>query len=454
MNPSFSIVLARLMLGSLAVGAQEPTLTSPAGIELVLIKPGSMIVGKFQPPYPKPVDPNAPPPAARGGGGGRGAGATVAPVMLSAADANHDERLSKDEMTGLANAWFDTLDPDKAGKMTPPEFTPRFAALLAGPNPGAGPVGSATSGTPPTAGAPAAAPGGPGGAPAGAGGGRGGGRGGVGPTFFTAADTNKDGVLTREEFRVTLEKWFGEWDTAKTGSLTLDQLAAGLTAAVPQPAGGRGTPLSAADYKRAEDMAKADSTPGFSVTITRPFYIGKYEVTQAQWARVMGTNPAVFQGDKVTDDAGRHPVENITWDDAQAFIKKLNALEKTNAYRLPTEVEWEYAARAGGDADIPWTAIREQAIAGYNSFTSTHVVGEKKPNAWGLYDVMGNVWEWVQDYYNEKIFADPTPPKTGTMHVLKGGGFAADVKNAIPATHAAGPGSKFDVGLRVVRDIR
>jgi len=446
MSPSFRIVLAGVMLGSLAVGAQESTATGPAGIELVLIKPGSMIVGKFQPPYPKPVDPNAPPPAARGGGG-RGAGTTVGPALLSAADLNHDQKLSKDEMTAVANGWFDALDADKAGKLTPQEFSSRFAALVAGPNAGAGPVAPAAPGTPPTAGA-------PGGAPAEGGGGRGGGRGGVGPTLFTAADTNKDGVLTRDEFRATLERWFGEWDTAKTGSLTADQLAAGLTAALPQPAGGRGTPLSAADYKRAEDMAKADSTPGFPVTIARPFYIGKYEVTQAQWAQVMGTNPSIFQGDKVTDDASRHPVENITWDDAQAFVKKLNALEKTTAYRLPTEFEWEYAARAGGEADIPWTAIREQAITGYNSFTSTHMVGEKKPNAWGLYDVMGNVWEWVQDYYNEKLFADPTPQKTGTVHVLKGGGFAADVKNAIPATHAAGPGSKFDVGLRVVREVR
>ena len=444
MNLLFRAVVAAVALGSLAAGAQEATLTSPAGIELVLIKPGSMIVGKFQPPYPKPVDPNAPPPPGRGGG--RGAGTTVGPALLSAADVNHDQKLSQEEMTAVANGWFDTLDADKAGKLTPQEFSSRFATLVAGPNAGAGPLAPAAPGTPPA--------GAPGGAPAEGGGGRGGGRGGVGPTLFTAADTNKDGVLTRDEFRATLERWFGEWDSAKTGALTADQLAAGLTAALPQPAGGRGTPLSAADYKRAEDMAKADSTPGFPVTIARPFYIGKYEVTQAQWAQVMGTNPSIFQGDKVTDDASRHPVENITWDDAQAFVKKLNALEKTTAYRLPTEFEWEYAARAGGDADIPWTAIREQAITGYNSFTSTHMVGEKKPNAWGLYDVMGNVWEWVQDYYNEKLFADPTPAKTGTVHVLKGGGFAADVKNAIPATHAAGPGSKFDVGLRIVRDVR
>ena len=214
-----------------------------------------------------------------------------------------------------------------------------------------------------------------------------------------------------------------------------------------------GTAFSAEEYARIEQAAKADSTPGFPVTIARPYYIGKYEVTQAQWKKVMGTNPSIFQGARVSDDADRHPVDNITWDDAQAFVKRLNAMEKTAAYRLPTEFEWEYAARAGADDDIAWSAIREQAIAGYNSYVETHMVGEKKPNAWGLYDTLGNVWEWVQDYYNEKIFADPTPPLSGKQHVLKGGGFAADVKNATYLTHAAGPGSKFDVGFRVVKAV-
>jgi formylglycine-generating enzyme required for sulfatase activity len=222
----------------------------------------------------------------------------------------------------------------------------------------------------------------------------------------------------------------------------------------PPPQGRRGASYTPEEYVRIEQAAKAAATPGFTVKIDRPYYIGKYEVTQAQWKKVMGTNPSTFQGTRVTDDGDRHPVENVTWNDAQAFVKKLNALEKTTAYRLPTEFEWEYAARAGAQDDIPWSDIREQAIAGYNSYTSTHMVGEKKPNAWGLYDTLGNVWEWVQDYYNEKIFADPTPPRSGTEHVLKGGGFLADVKNATYLTHAAGPGSKFDVGLRVVKEAR
>ena len=221
----------------------------------------------------------------------------------------------------------------------------------------------------------------------------------------------------------------------------------------PSAARGARPALTADEYTRIERLAKADYSDGFPVTISRAFYVGRYEVTQAQWTRVMGTNPSIFQGDKVIDDASRHPVENVTWDDAQRFIEKLNALERTSAYRLPTEFEWEYAARAGEDADTPWKIVGERAIAGYNQYFTTHVVGEKKPNAWGLYDMQGNVWEWVQDWYNEKIFADPSPPATGEDHVLKGGGFLADVKNAIPATHAAGPGSRFDVGFRIARDV-
>ena len=230
--------------------------------------------------------------------------------------------------------------------------------------------------------------------------------------------------------------------------------AAGAAAGRGGRGGGRGPSYTPEQYARLEAMAKAASAPGFSVTLPRAFYIGKYEVTQAQWKAVMKTNPSIFQGDRVTDDADRHPVDNVTWEDAQTFVRRLNALEKTSVYRLPTEFEWEYAARAGEEADTPWTVIRERAVAGYNSFFSTQVVGSRKPNAWGLYDMQGNVWEWVQDYYNEKLFADPTPPRSGKVRVLKGGGFAADVKNAIPATHAAGPGSKFDVGFRIVRDLK
>ncbi len=427
-----AILSTALLAAGAAILAQEPNSTNSVGMELVLIQPGSMLVGKFDPPYPKPVDPNAPAAPARGGAaaGRGGAGITLTPLVMADGDKNKDGKVSKEEFSALAGAWFDKLDSDKTGKLNAQDFAQRFAALTA-------PAGAATP-------------------PAGAAPGRGGGRGGVGPTLFTAADTNKDGVLTRDELKATFEKWFSVWDAANTGVVTQEQLTAGLTTALPQPAGGggRGVPLTAAEYKRAEDMAKADYRPGFTVKIDRPYYIGKYEVTQAQWKKVMGTNASFFQGARVTNDADKRPVENVTWDDAQAFIKKLNALEKTKAYRLPTEFEWEYAARAGGDADAPGAQFRDQAVAGYNSYTETYMVGSKNPNAWGLYDMFGNVWEWVQDYYNEKIFADPTPPKSGKVHVLKGGGFVSDSKNSIAATHAGGPGSKFDVGFRIVRDVK
>ena len=207
------------------------------------------------------------------------------------------------------------------------------------------------------------------------------------------------------------------------------------------------------DHTRCSELVKHDAAAGFSATISRPFYIGKYEVTQAEWKRVMGNNPSIFQRSTTGGAADRHPVDNVTWDDAQAFVRKLNALDTSARYRLPTEFEWEYAARAGTPGEPSWDDIRERAWEQDVDLGTTHPVGGKKPNAWGLYDMLGNVWEWVGDFYNEKVFADPVPPKSGTTHVLKGGSFLSDVKNATWSTHAGGPGSGFDVGFRIVREI-
>jgi len=202
----------------------------------------------------------------------------------------------------------------------------------------------------------------------------------------------------------------------------------------------------------AQAMAKKDAMPGFPVEISHPYYLGKYEVTQAEWKKIMGNNPSYFQGNKIKDNADHHPVECVSWADAQAFIRKLNALEKGKAvYRLPTEFEWEYAARAGAKDDIPWGSIGAMAVI---ATQTTMPVGSKKPNAWGLYDMLGNVWEWVEDYYNEKIFADPNPSRMGKEHVLKGAPFYGDVKNATYMTHAAGPGSKYDTGFRILMEVR
>lgn len=204
-------------------------------------------------------------------------------------------------------------------------------------------------------------------------------------------------------------------------------------------------------YDKAEKLARAAYMPGFEVTIDKPYYMGKFEVTQAQWAKVMGSNPSVFTASKVSDDVNNHPVENVTWKEVQQFIKQLNKLDQKHSYRLPTEFEWEYAARGGNQEDIAWKEIFETAVL---SGQTTAAVGSKKPNAYELYDMLGNVWEWVQDVYNEKIFADPVPPKKGTQHVLKGSSFTGDVKNASYMNHSAGPGNGFDVGFRLVMEVK
>lgn len=210
---------------------------------------------------------------------------------------------------------------------------------------------------------------------------------------------------------------------------------------------GESRPYNADEFKLAAEMAKRDTRKGFKVTLKNPYYLGKFEVTQGEWKKVMGKNPATF---KHGADADSRPVESISWSDAKQFIEKLNKLEKTRRYRLPMEFEWEYAARAGAVGDIPWDQIQASANL---SKKMTSVAGLKQPNAWGLYDMLGNVWEWVEDYYNEKIFADPVSPSSGHQHVLKGASFTGDVKNATYMTHAGGPGNGWDVGFRVLMDI-
>ncbi len=205
--------------------------------------------------------------------------------------------------------------------------------------------------------------------------------------------------------------------------------------------------LPESDFILAYQLAEKAALPGFEVTIDQPYFIGKFEVTQGEWKKVMKDNPSYFQGDRVEGNSDLFPVESISFKDVQSFIKQLNKLDKEYTYRLPTEFEWEYAARAGAQDDISWSDINKVAVI---ASKTPKMVGSKLPNAWGLYDMLGNVWEWVADYYNEKIFADPVPLKNGKEHVLKGAPFYGDVKNATYMTHAGGPGSKYDVGFRLV----
>ena len=172
------------------------------------------------------------------------------------------------------------------------------------------------------------------------------------------------------------------------------------------------------------DKSYNSDYPRHEVTITKGFELGQYEVTQGQWVKVMGKNPSHFKGDD------RLPVEKVNWNDAQAFIAKLNALDDSYRYRLPTEAEWEYAARGGttgpyyGDLDV---------IAWYysNSGGKTHPVGQKQPNEYGLYDMLGNVWEWCSDWYGKGYYsvspaADPQGPSSGLRRVLRGGSWYFD----------------------------
>ena len=205
--------------------------------------------------------------------------------------------------------------------------------------------------------------------------------------------------------------------------------------------------LPESDFQLAYQLAAAAALLGFEVFIDQPYYIGKFEVTQGEWKKIMTTNPSFFQGNKVDGNADQYPVESVSFKDVQLFIKQLNKLDKEYIYRLPTEFEWEYAARAGAQDDISWSEINKLAVIAADS---PKPIGSKSANAWGLYDMLGNVWEWVDDFYNEKLFADPVPPKKAKEHVLKGAPFYGDVKNATYMTHAGGPGSNYDVGFRLV----
>lgn len=166
--------------------------------------------------------------------------------------------------------------------------------------------------------------------------------------------------------------------------------------------------------KRTGDVSK-DETPQHRVHI-KSFYMATTEVTQEQWYAVMGNNPAKHQNGNPD-----MPVENVSWYDAQAFIKKLNQKEHTDKYYLPSEEEWEYAARAGssgkwcfGDNE---SKLREYAWYDKNSRGKTHPVAKKKPNRWGLYDMHGNVHEWTSSWYSD----DYNSPREHKYKVLRGG---------------------------------
>ncbi|HWQ11122.1 MAG TPA: SUMF1/EgtB/PvdO family nonheme iron enzyme, partial [Holophaga sp.] len=172
------------------------------------------------------------------------------------------------------------------------------------------------------------------------------------------------------------------------------------------------------------------------------FWLGKYEVTQGQYASVMGTNPSRFR------EAGlQAPVECVDWGDAQAFLRRLNAQSLGGTYRLPTEAEWEYACRAGS---IGSTYGPPGAIA-WNAYTSglrSHPVGEKQANAWGLCDMLGNVSELCEDCYKDpydtSLDTDPVGPPSNRYHAIRGGSW----QSGTTQTRAAHRSSEAEFELR------
>jgi len=216
----------------------------------------------------------------------------------------------------------------------------------------------------------------------------------------------------------------------------------------------------------------SDEKPVRSVTL-RSFYIAKHEVTQALYKEIMGTNPSYFKGDNL-------PVERVTWYNAVEFCNKLSekvGLQKVykingtnvtadftkNGYRLPTEAEWEYAARSGGRNDRKWSGTNtESELGNYawydkNSGSKTHPVGTKQPNDLGIYDMSGNVWEWCWDWkgsYSSSSQTNPTGSSTGSYRVERGGSWsdiAGGCRSAVRYSDTP-TGSSYDLGLRLARN--
>ncbi len=231
----------------------------------------------------------------------------------------------------------------------------------------------------------------------------------------------------------------------------------------------------------ADEMDRGADETQHEVTITLPFYLGVMEVSQGAYQKIMGANPSFFskngtgkQRVEKIDTAG-HPVENVRWIDAVAFCKKLGEqpAEKSRTYRLPTEAEWEYACRAGSKTathygkSIDSTQANFNGLSPYNTaevgsfYRRTTHGGEYKPNAFGLYDMHGNVQEWcadwyAADYYTKSPKSDPQGPAEGTERVLRGGAWVNSGKACRCAARNkhAPESASYTFGFRVVMMVK
>jgi formylglycine-generating enzyme required for sulfatase activity len=213
----------------------------------------------------------------------------------------------------------------------------------------------------------------------------------------------------------------------------------------------------------ASEVGRYDDETQHQVTLTRGFYMQTTEVTQGQWRAVMGNNPSYFK-----NCGANCPVERVSWNDAKKFIRKLNQMEGTQKYRLPTEAEWEYAARAGTQTPFSFGRCLSTDQANYhgkNPMTGcakgeyrnqTIRVSSLSPNAWGLYDIYGNVWEWCEDWYGKyptSSATDPTGPSRGGGRVIRSGCWASTASGCRSASRSSLPpiGEFLYLGFRLAR---
>jgi formylglycine-generating enzyme required for sulfatase activity len=246
------------------------------------------------------------------------------------------------------------------------------------------------------------------------------------------------------------------WQQAKSPtSLTgASSLAAGMSMQPDQVLGklvGEFVYIPDGEFIMGSTNGDSNEKPAHRVKISSAFEMGKYEVTQAQWEAVMGSNPSNFKEADL-------PVENVSWEDVQKFIQALNSRSKKYNYRLPTEAEWEYACRAGTMGDYAGD-LDSMAWYGSNSGGNLHPVGKKQPNGWGLYDMHGNVWEWCQDWfgaYRSDYQTDPKGPSTGSNRVGKGGSWDGNARVCRSGSRGDGAPDYRDgyLGFRLLRTPR
>jgi len=284
-----------------------------------------------------------------------------------------------------------------------------------------------------------------------------------------------DGVSSHQEFGILLESVAGKLGQKSVTEKPKKQKAKVEPETITNSIGMQFKLIPAGEFMMGSEESDW-SKPVHTIT----FYFGIFPVTQREWKAVMGDNPSHFKGDDL-------PVERVSWNEVQDFIKKLNEKEGTNKYRLPSEAEWEYAARAGtttqysfGDdeselGEYAWyvenSGSRSPKKGDYFGYDKddwfenkwngkTHPVGQKKSNPWGLYDMHGNVWEWVQDEWHDSYEGAPTDGSawedgSGAVRVFRGGGWSCNAGDCRSAVRShAGPGARvLDLGFRLLKEL-